>query len=610
MIVSFAMSSRLREPVRHDLGEVLMTVLTSLVVKVRTSSTAGSDTDDNIYFGIGPREWLLDNKGRNDFEKGRIDTFVLGNLAGLVDADIRRIRLRKYGTDGWKPNWIKVYVNDPNTTRRPFYEERIDFFLDGGRGAEQKAGLGWEASTFPPRFSIPSDNVTKLIVEVTTGSIANAGTDDEVYFSIGTREWHLNNLSRDDFEPGRTDTFILENLSGLRLTDIKQIGLRKTGTDGWYPSRIRVWINAAPPAAVFFTDTIDMWLDGGSGAEQKSGLVWNSRNYPQPSPQPVENKVTSLRVVLATDDADYAGTDDEVYFSIGTREWLLDNVGRNDFEPAKTDTFDLGDLSAMGGLRISDIRKIALRKNGTDGWRPKRITVFVNGTSKAFYVGTIDTWLDGGKGAENNFGLTWEARDFAYEIPVYGHRVVGQDDASVGPTRSQQASAELLTNLNTADYRTQAGSSDAYWSQGAITYRVVGFDTVTVTDADALVMPDSDSADRTAMADVARANNKPDRLNIYFVRQTETGSNWHIDRGTGSAACWVKDTRNGATVGTTNNFRMVAISTSHEIGHYFDLPHRGVKKFLMTGTGTNATSQLLTKAEVKTARSDAKNLAE
>ena len=193
---------------------------------------------------------------------------------------------------------------------------------------------------------------------------------------------------------------------------------------------------------------------------------------------------------------------------------------------------------------------------------------------------------------------------------MYGHRVVGQTTPSIGPARSRQASAELLTNLNTAGYRTQAGSSDTYWTQGAITYRVVGFDTVTVPDADALVMPDSDRADRTAMADVARANNKPDRLNIYFVRQTETGSNWYIDRRTSSAACWVKDTRNGATVGTTDNFRMVAISTSHEIGHFFDLPHHvGLKKFLMD-SGTNATSQLLTRAEVKTARSDAKNLAE
>ena len=61
---------------------------------------------------------------------------------------------------------------------------------------------------------------------------------------------------------------------------------------------------------------------------------------------------------------------------------------------------------------------------------------------------------------------------------------------------------------------------------------------------------------------------------------------------------------------TTNNFRMVAVSTAHEIGHFFDLAHQGVKKFLMTGTGTNATSQLVTKAQVATARAAAEKLAE
>ena len=55
---------------------------------------------------------------------------------------------------------------------------------------------------------------------------------------------------------------------------------------------------------------------------------------------------------------------------------------------------------------------------------------------------------------------------------------------------------------------------------------------------------------------------------------------------------------------------MVAVSTAHEIGHYFDLDHDGAKKFLMTGTGTNETSQLLRNSEISTARSQAANLAE
>ena len=481
-----------------------MTDVTSLVVKIKTSRAAYSDSDDDVYFGIGPREWLLDNPSRNDFEQGRTDTFVLDDLGGLEVGDVRRVRLRKTGTNGWRPQWIKVYVNDPTARRRPLYEGTINFLLDGGGGAGQQAGLWWEAPNFPPRMSIASAAVTTLLVQVTTGEVANAGTDDDVYFSIGTREWLLDNPGRNDFERGQTDTFTLTNLTGVRLTDIKQIGLRKTGTNGWFAERIRLWVNAAPPAPVFFSDTFDIWLDGGRGAENRHGLQWFSRNYPQPAPVPVEDKVTSLRVAVSTEDVAHAGTNDGIYFGIGTREWYLRNPGRGNFRRNRTDTFDLGDLDAMGGLRISDIRKIALRKEGINGWRPKRVTVFVNGTSRPFYRGPVDTWLDGGRGAENRFGLTWEARDFAYEIPVYGHLVIGRDDTSIRPDRSRPASAELLTNLNTADYRVQAGSSDAYWTQGAVSFRVVGFDTVRVPDADAFVMSDADAADRSAMADVAR----------------------------------------------------------------------------------------------------------
>ena len=585
-----------------------MAAITSLVVKTKTSSQTWSGSDNRVYFGIGPREWLLDNTNRDDFEKGHVDTFVLQNLAGLDDSDIRRIRLRKVGTDGWRPQWIKVYVNKPAATGAAFYEGDVGVWLDGGPGAQQKGGLQWEASDFPKRYVTSSSNVTKLVVRVTTANVANAQTDDAVFFSIGTREWSLDNLNKNDFERGNTDTFHLENLSGIKVADIRQIGLRKEGTNGWRPSRIRVWVNDDTPSPPFFDGEANIWLDGGSGAQNTDGLQWFSRDFPQPSPQPVENSVTALRVELETDDSGYAGTNDPIYFNIGTREWFLDNTNKNDFERGNTDTFVLGRLDDMGGLRRSDFRRIALRKYGRNGWRPKRIKVFLNNSSTPFYDGDIDVWLDGGSGAELKAGLHWEARDFTYEIPVYCHWVVGKDTSTIRPQRSKKASSELLANLNTEDYRQGAGSCDTYWTQGAITYRVVGFDTVKIDDADAQLLPDQTTADFTELRTIAANNNKANRLNVYFVRQTETGSNWFVPGS--NPACWVKDTRNGATVNTTNNYRMVAVSTAHEIGHYFDLDHDGAKKFLMTGTGTNATSQLLRNAEVSTARSEAANLAE
>ncbi len=586
-----------------------MASVTSLIVKIKTMSNSDSATDDDVYFGIGTREWMLDNANRNDFERGKTDTFNLQGLGGLQEEDIRRIRLRKTGTNGWRPESIKIYVNKPSATGTPFYQSRIGFLLDGGAGAEQKAGLYWQTPDFPPRFPVDSDSVTQLVVQVTTGTRANADTDDDVYFSIGTREWMLNNQNRDDFEKGRTDTFTLTNLSSLKISDIEEIGLRKTGTDGWFPTRIRVWVNSAPGSGdPFFDRSVNMWLDGGNGAQNKFGLQWNSRDFPQPSPQPVEDRVTALKVVIKTSNVAQANTDDQVYFGIGTREWMIDNPGKNDFERGQTDTFVLGDMTGMDGLRLSDFRKIALRKTGSDGWRPQSIKVFVNNESTPFYQGNINMWLDGGDGAENQFGLTWEATNFSWDIPVHCHLVIGQTNSAIRPARDVQASTELISNLNTANYRIAAGSCNGYWTQGRNRYRVVGFTNAPVPDAEAQIMPDSDAADFANLRSIAATFNVAGRLNIYFVRQTETGSNWHI--GGTNAACWVKDTRNGATVNTKNNFRMVAVSTAHEIGHFFGLPHTGVKKFLMTGTGTNATSQLLTRAQGNTAHSNAKSLAE
>ena len=566
-----------------------MAALRSLIVRIKTKDTPNSATGPQVFFGIGAREWMLDNPSRDDFERGQIDTFVLQELSGLRVEDIRRIQLRKTGTDGWRPEWIEVYVNR-RPPSRPFYRGNIDFLLDGGSGAEQRAGLFWQASDFPPRFSIPSDDVSSLTVQVTTGSLTNAGTGPEVYFSIGTREWMLDNRSRDDFEPGQTDTFELRNLSGLKVTDIQQIGLRKTGNDNWFPARIRVWVNSTPGSGTpFFDGPVNMWLDGSNSARNRRGLQWFSRDFPQPSPQPVEDRVTALKVVTETANLPDAGTGPQVFFNIGTREWMLDNPGVNDFEPGQRDTFVLRDVSAMGGLRVSDFRKIALRKTGEDGWRPKNIKVFLNNSTRPFYQGDIDMWLDAGPGAENIRGLYWEATDFCWEVPVHCHFVIGENDSTIGPNRGREASAELISNLNTADYRLGSGSSNGYWTQGQIRFRVVGFTNAPVPDAEAQMMPDSEDADFTNLRNIAATFNVPDRLNIFFVRQTETGSNWHV--GGSNPACWVKDTR-GATVNTRLNFRRVAVSTSHEIGHFFGLPHQGIQKFLMTGSGTNETSQL------------------
>jgi hypothetical protein len=262
---------------------------------------------------------------------------------------------------------------------------------------------------------------------------------------------------------------------------------------------------------------------------------------------------------------------------------------------------------------------------GTDGWQPKRIKVFLNDRSRPFYDGRVNVMLDGEKGTALKFGQRWEAPDFVWEVPIHCHFVIGRNDPTIRPGRNKQGSAELITNFNSTNFRQKGGDANAYWTQGRIRYRVAGFSNVSVADADALVMADGGSFSK--MRNIARLNNKPNRLNIYFVRQTMSRSNWRL--GGSNPSCLVMDTRGGRTVNTAANFKRVAISTAHEIGHFFGLPHMcdninpnpatgdpprqcgtGDSNFLMFGDGTGPTCQLLSRAEGNTAHDNAESLAE
>lgn len=591
-----------------------MANITSLRVEIRTDASAGSSTDDRVFFDIGTRQWQLDNPGRNDFVAGRTDTFDLVLDPPLDTADIRRIRLVKSGTNGWRPGRIRVFVD--GSVR---YSGRVGVFLDQGSGAEQRSGVVWEAGDFPPRVADRSVIVNDIVVEVTTRNRVDASTDNRVFFTVGTREWQLNDPNRNDFERGNVDRFTISGIEGLRMDLVREIGLRKNGRDGWLPDRIRVWFNDPSAAgAPDYDGAIGIWLDGGSGAQLKHGLKWVAPDYPQPVPISTDptGPVDQLRVEVETSSRRYSQTDDEVYLDVGTREWLLDNLARNDFESGRTDTFI---LEAHDGMQRSDIRRLSLRKTGTNGWRPRRVRLFVNDDVEPIFSGNADLFLDGGADAPNKYGLQWTARRFNLEVPVACWLVVGATDDTIRPARTTTASAALFDNFNTAGYRTGAGSANAIWTQGRVSFRVVSFGQVTVPDASAQMMPDATQADRNAMRDIAAANNADDVVNAYFVRSTSTGSNWFL--GGAAPAVWVQDTRGGATVNTNLNFSRVAVSLAHELGHFMGLPHMcddanndpctaAEQANLMMGDGTNETSIQLSAAEIATAYASATALAE
>ncbi len=590
-----------------------MAAIDSLVVHVRTDNAPGAGTDDQVFFDIGTRQWRLDNIGRIDFQPGATDTFELELNSALDTADIRRIGLSKTGWNGWRPASIRVVVNGDD-----LYQGQIGIWLNQGSDAHQLAGVVWEAADFPPRFPDRSVVVRDIVVEVRTSDQPPAGTDNLVFFTVGTREWQLDHSGSDDRELGALDRYVIRDIENLRMDGIKEIGLRKTGTDGWRPEEIAVWVNDADQmVGPLYEGTVTHWLDGGSDALLRHGLKWVAPDYPQPVPisDEPEAPVTSLRAEVQTSSRRYSQTDDRVYLDVGTREWLLDNPTRNDFESGATDTFT---LETHEGMQRSDIRMLRLHKTGANGWRPRNVRLFVNDDATPIFDGNADLFLDNGDDASLKYGRQWTARGFDLEIPVACHLVVGTVDDTIRPRRSATASAALFHNLNTAQYRTGRGSVNAIWTQARLRFRVVSFDELAVADGNAQMMPDS-TDNFVTMRAIAAANNVDDVVNAYFVRTTGTGSNWNVPGA--DPAVWVGDIRGGQTVNTGANFERVVASTAHELGHFLGLPHScdnavndpctaAEQIELMMGDGTDQTSVQLSTAEIATAYANAQAWAE
>lgn len=566
-----------------------MVAVTSLVVRLKTSGSRGASTDDWVYFGIGTREWLLDTD-RDDFQIGATETFTLRVSPGLDTSHIQAIQLRKVSTDGWKPEQIEVFVNDAAMSGTPLYRGTIDMFLDGGGGAGLGYGLQWEAPDYTGIFTNPTPfahatdpAVTSLEVEVKTAAGADAGTDDDIYFNVGTREWLLDKPNHNDFEPNQTTTYTLTNFGSLKLSHIRRIALRKEGDNGVHIEKIKVKINGTTR----LDERVDRWLDGGSGAELQHGKFWASRNFPHPAPTPIEDAITELKVTLTTRDVAHAETSNYVYFNNGINEWTLgdpaSNYGRN-----STQTFTITNLT---GVRLSDFRQLMIRKEGGDGWGigHVKVEVKIGALSRTLYDDSTRLFLDGaGTDSSNRHGLYWSAADYVVRVPLHCHWVTGPVAGGVTPRRTQEASAEIIRNLGTAAYRQGMGASNGYWHQARVQFHVIGFTRALTTNANATVMSDTNDG-FAIIGTIAAANNVANVTNAYFVRATNTGSNWSVPAAN---SVWVQDTRNGATVNTSNNFRMVAVSTAHELGHHFGLPHNGAQRYLMTGSGTNASSQL------------------
>lgn len=148
------------------------------------------------------------------------------------------------------------------------------------------------------------------------------------------------------------------------------------------------------------------WLVRARQARTCAVTKWTLRcaalkRIPRFDPTRQDSDTAILSVTVRTAAEPDAGTDDFVFFSIGTREWWLNNPHRNDFEPGRTDTFVLAPVNRR------QIRQLVLRK-GKDLYGPWKVAALVVrlGTDVLYQNGDLDCVLSD---AHN----TWQATDFA-----------------------------------------------------------------------------------------------------------------------------------------------------------------------------------------------------
>lgn len=104
--------------------------VTSLALKVTTANLRGAGTDNAVYFDVGPWSWRLNQRWRNDFERGHTDIFTLDVPKGFTLGDIVWLRLHKKGlfgitgtrdgfTGAWHPEQIVLLVNGKECAPEP-----------------------------------------------------------------------------------------------------------------------------------------------------------------------------------------------------------------------------------------------------------------------------------------------------------------------------------------------------------------------------------------------------------------------------------------------------------------------------------------------------------
>ncbi len=217
-----------------------------LFAELTTADELWASTDDDVWLDIGDRSFVLDTPGHDDRERNNREGHAIW-APGIGRQDVKRVMIRK-SPDGFAGGWKLRGVRAWSEGQVICDEPAVNRWLED----DHRTWVGCVSD---------GDLVSSLVVRITTADVMWAGTDDDVSITLAGRTWDLDVPWRDDFERGSTGEFVLDPGTGLHVSDIHSVTVRKSPdgfAGGWKLRGVEVIANGG---SIFNDQSINKWLE-------------------------------------------------------------------------------------------------------------------------------------------------------------------------------------------------------------------------------------------------------------------------------------------------------------------------------------------------------------
>ncbi|CAN9504554.1 unnamed protein product [Ophioblennius macclurei] len=381
--------------------EEVMVELTTYVVQVKTSDSAGAGTDANVWiiiFGENGDTGVLalkESNKSNKFERKQVDIFSFRDILSM--GELSKVRVW-HDNSGLAPGWHLEYID----VKDEYMDKTFRFPCDRWLAKNDDDGQIMRELACANNDYLDLNEKTKYEICITTGDTSEAETKENAWIVLEGRKGRSKELVMENsskkkrFLRGNVDRF---EFSSKNVGDIAGICLGHTPKDGkkvkgevyWFVEEVvvterelgnkyifscKALIPLSPKRDDFLTFECTKTIE--SFASKARSLV------------PVK-----YEIIVITGDEKGAGTDANVFITIygtngdsGRRQ--LRQKFRNLFEREQTDRF----LLEM--LDMGELQKVRVEHDNSGlnpGWLLDRVEVtnMANGVTTIFLCGK---WLD------------------------------------------------------------------------------------------------------------------------------------------------------------------------------------------------------------------------